>query len=153
ERHGLQSDGTFIGPNGKFHSSLREFVDSGARCGTKDQRLRLIRTPSLEASIQALTPGEVTIGVYFHVIQQTAGQSGTGFVPMSSINSQINVLNLSYSGQTNGADTPFRFALAGVDYTVNSTWYNAGPDTAAETAMKNALRKGTAVDLNFYTNS
>src|SRR5215475_1513707 len=88
DRHGLQSDGTFIGPNGKFHGSLREFVDSGARCGTKDQRLRLIRTPSLEASIQALAPAAVTINVYFHVIQQTAGSSGTGFVPMSWINSQ-----------------------------------------------------------------
>ena len=47
DRLGLQSDGTFIGPNGKFHGSLREFVESGARCGTKenDSRLKVTRTP------------------------------------------------------------------------------------------------------------
>ena len=35
---GLKSDGTFIGPTGKFHGSVREFVESGGRCGTKDSR-------------------------------------------------------------------------------------------------------------------
>jgi Pregnancy-associated plasma protein-A len=157
DRHGLQNDGTFIGPNGKFHGSLREFVESGARCGAKDNndRLRIFRTPSREASILALAPGSVTVNVYFHVIQQngTAGQSGTGFVTSAQINSQIDVLNRSYAGQTGGANTPFRFVRAGVDYTVNSSWYNAGPGSSAEASMKNALRRGTADDLNFYTNS
>ncbi|HKQ75144.1 MAG TPA: zinc metalloprotease [Blastocatellia bacterium] len=155
--NGLQLDGTFIGPNGKFHGSLKEFVDSGARCGTKenDARLRILRTTSREASVLALAAGSVTINVYFHVIQQngTAGSSGTGFVPASWINDQISVLNQSYGGGTGGANTPFRFVRAGVDYTVNSSWYNAGPGTSAEAAMKNALRRGTADDLNFYTNS
>ena len=157
EPQGLRSDGTFIGPSGKFHGSLREFVDSGARCATKDndERLRIFRTPIREASILALAPGGVTISVYVHVIQQNGapGSSGTGFVPMSWINAQINVLNQAYGGQTGGVNTPFMFALAAVDYTVNATWYNAGPDTSAETAMKNALRRGTADDLNFYTNN
>src|SRR5262245_43798361 len=72
DRQGLQSDGTFIGPSGKFHGSLREFVDSGARCATKDnnERLKILSTPSRDASILALAAGGVTIGVYFHVIQQ-----------------------------------------------------------------------------------
>ena len=157
DRQGLQTDGTFIGPNGRFHNSIRDFVESGGRCGAKDQdaRLRVLRMPSREASVQALAAGGVTINVYFHVIQQngTAGSSGTGFVPMAWINSQISVLNQAYGGQTGGQNTPFRFVSAGVDYTVNTTWYNAGPDTAAEAAMKNALRRGTADDLNFYTNS
>ncbi|MGH9937689.1 MAG: zinc metalloprotease [Blastocatellia bacterium] len=157
DRQGLQSDGAFIGPSGKYHRSLREFVESGARCASKDSdnRLRIFRPTSRQALILALSPGSVTINVYFHVIQQngTAGVSGTGFVPTSQLDAQINVLNQSYAGQTGGINTPFRFVRAGVDYTVNSSWYNTGPDTSAETAMKNALRKGTADDLNFYTNS
>jgi len=156
DRLGLQSDGTFIGPNGKFNSSLQEFVLSGGRCATNENNalLSIFTTPSREAPVPALAPGCVTIKVYFHVIQQngTAGSSGTGFVPMSMINAQINVMNQSYGGGTGGANTPFRFAIAGVDYTVNSTWYSAGPETSAEASMKNALRRGTADDLNFYTN-
>lgn len=155
DRQGLQSDGTFIGPDGKFHRSLREFVESGARCATRDNgnRLGRFQPPSRTASILALSPGSVTINVYFHVIQQTAGQSGVGYVSNTQINNQIKVLNDAYAGLTGGANTPFRFNLAGVDYTVNSSWYNAGPGSSAETSMKNALRVGTADDLNFYTNS
>ena len=101
----------------------------------------------------ALAPGAVTINVYFHVIQQggIAGSTGTGFVPMSWIDAQINVLNQAYGGGTGGANTPFRFVKAAVDYTVNSTWYSAGQGTTAEAQMKSNLRRGTADDLNFYT--
>lgn len=156
DRLGLQSDGAFIGPDGKSHGSLQEFVVSGARCGTNENNAgsSMFTTPSPEASVTALAPGCMTIRVYFHVIQQsgTAGSSGIGFVPMSWINAQINVLNQSYGGVTGGANTAFRFVIASVDYTVNSTWYSAGPGTSAEASMKNALRKGTADDLNFYTN-
>jgi hypothetical protein len=100
----------------------------------------------------------VTINVYFHVIQQNgiAGVSGTGFVPIQWLDDQITVLNNAYSGLGpggTGANTPFRFVRAGFNYTVNSSWYSAGPGTTAESQMKNALRVGTADDLNFYTNS
>jgi hypothetical protein len=110
-------------------------------------------------------PGSITIAVYFHVIQQngTAGVSGTGYVPLTALNNQIAVMNNAFAGlgpNRNGAlqpgigaDTPFRFVLGDVDYTVNSTWYAAGPGTTAQTQMKNALHEGTADDLNFYTNS
>ncbi|MBA3241546.1 MAG: zinc metalloprotease [Acidobacteria bacterium] len=113
----------------------------------------------------AATPGSITINVYYHVVQQdgTAGVSGTGFVPASWLDNQITIMNNAYAGlgpnqsgvlQSGiGANTPFRFVNAGVNYTVNATWYNAGPGTAGESQMKNALRTGTADDLNFYTNS
>jgi hypothetical protein len=102
--------------------------------------------------------GSVTVPVYFHVIQAngTAGVSGTGYVPQHMLQDQIDAMNAGFSGtdpQGTGANTPFRFVLVSVDYTVNSSWYNAGPGTAAESQMKNALRIGTADDLNFYTNS
>jgi hypothetical protein len=86
--------------------------------------------------IAAIAP----INVYFHVI--TSG--GAGNMPQSQIDSQITVLNDAY------AASGFRFRLAGVDRTNNTSWYNVSPGTAAESSMKRALRKGTAVDLNIY---
>jgi hypothetical protein len=97
-----------------------------------------------------LPPGSVTINVYFHVITNTSGQ---GAVTAQQIDDQIAVLNDAYSGATGGADTPFRFQLVSTDTTVNDAWYTATNGTAAEAAMKAALRQGSADDLNFYTNS
>jgi hypothetical protein len=85
-----------------------------------------------------------SIPVYFHVIRTS---TGTGGVTTTQINNQINVLNNAY------AAAGFSFYLAGTDTTNNSTWYTAGHGTSAESQMKNALRKGTASALNFYTNS
>lgn len=155
-RPGLQANGTFIGPDGKLYDSLDTFVASGARCATKESFL----TGTIDRATiapAALAPGSVTINVYFHVIQQngTAGVSGTGYVPTSWLDAQISVLNQAYAGNGpggSGANTPFRFVKAGTNYTVNSSWYGAGPSTSAETSMKNALRQGTADDLNLYTN-
>ncbi|HEY0101355.1 MAG TPA: zinc metalloprotease, partial [Pyrinomonadaceae bacterium] len=50
------------------------------------------------------------------------------------------------------ANMSFRFAKAGLaTRTMNDSWYNAGLGSAAEAQMKNALRQGSADDLNFYT--
>jgi len=91
----------------------------------------------------------VTVSVWFHVITNT---SGAGNVTDARIADQIQVLNDAYAGLTGGANTKFRFALAGVTRTANNTWFAAGYGSAAETAMKTALRRGTAATLNFYTN-
>jgi hypothetical protein len=90
----------------------------------------------------------VTINVYFHVISTTSGQ---GNISDGMIADQIQVLNDAYSGATGGANTRFRFVLAGTTRTVNNTWFAAGAGSTAETQMKNALRVGGAADLNFYT--
>ena len=92
----------------------------------------------------------VTIPVYFHVISTT---SGVGNISDQLIADQIQVLNDAYSGVTGGANTRFRFALAGTTRTVNNTWFAAGAGSAAETQMKTALRVGGAGTLNFYTNN
>jgi hypothetical protein len=84
----------------------------------------------------------VSIPVYFHVIRDS---SGLGGVTTTQINNQITVLNNAY------AAAGFSFYLAGTDYTNNSTYYTCSGGTC-ETNMKNALRKGTATALNFYTN-
>jgi hypothetical protein len=59
----------------------------------------------------------------------------------------MRVLNEGFAG------TGFSFVLAGVDRTVNNTWYDMGFNSQAERQAKSALRRGTADDLNFYTSS
>ena len=72
------------------------------------------------------------------------------------LDQQITVLNNAFAGLGpggTGAVTPFSFYRAGENYTVNATWYAAGPGSTAERNMKTALRIGSADDLNLYTNS
>ncbi|OJT19645.1 zinc metalloprotease [Archangium sp. Cb G35] len=90
--------------------------------------------------------GSITINTYAHVINKGTGISN-GDIPDTMIANQMAVLNAAY------ANTPFRFNLVATTRTTNSTWYTAGPDTTAEAAMKNALRQGTADDLNMYFSS
>ena len=73
------------------------------------------------------------------------GIPGNGDVPSSALTSQISVLNAAY------AATGWSFSLAGTDRTTNATWFNSCDSASVETAMKTALRQGTADDLNFYT--
>ncbi|KAJ3211178.1 hypothetical protein HDU67_004737 [Dinochytrium kinnereticum] len=83
-----------------------------------------------------------TVNVYWHVITDTAGR---GAVSDAAISSQIRVLNSDFAGNYN-------FVLAATDRTVNTQWFtSAGPSSSQQTAMKRALRRGTAADLNVYT--
>jgi hypothetical protein len=175
-RPALQEDGTVVAPDGVVFNSQKEFAEYGRRCITRELDEEAVGKVNKEVNAhrkatgtdtpEALAPaGSITINVYFHVIQQngTAGVSGTGYVPVSNLDAQIAILNDAYAGRGPnqsgtpvnglGADTPFRFVRAGVNYTVNSTWYAAGPGSTGQTQMKNALHQGTADDLNFYTNS
>jgi Pregnancy-associated plasma protein-A len=118
------------------------------RCSTVD--LSAIELDQIEQAIKgvstALAVGSVTINVYWHVINKGTGISN-GDIPASQITDSINVLNAAY------ANTPFKFNLVATDRTTNSTWYTAGPNTTAESQMKNALRQGTADDLNVYSSN
>lgn len=89
---------------------------------------------------------EVTGGVipvYWHSITNSSGQ---GAPSTQQINNQISVLNAAY------ASVGWSFNLVGTDTTANSTWYTCTGGTC-ETQMKNALRKGSADDLNIYSNN
>jgi hypothetical protein len=94
----------------------------------------------------------IEIKTYFHVITRS---DGTGGVTAQQVNDQIEVLNDGYGGQTstNAWHTPFRFELAGLDYTANDDWYNwnwlAEPNDDDKEA-KTALRQGGWADLNVY---
>jgi hypothetical protein len=79
--------------------------------------------------------------VYFHVVTSGA----TGSVSSADIASQISVLNAAY------ASTGWSFSLVSTDYTDNATWFSNCYTSSYESAMKSALRKGSADDLNLYT--
>ena len=81
------------------------------------------------------------VNVYFHVITNS---TGTGALSAKAVNDQISVLNNAYSA------SGWSFNLVATDTTANTTWFN-NCYGSSESAMKNALRKGTAKDLNLYT--
>ncbi len=135
----------------RVFANKQDFVESGLRCGA-DHNPEKIRQREADFQQKKLfAPRELevtggTINVYFHVIRKGTGIAN-GDVPLSQINDQINVLNAAY------APWGWSFVLISVDRTTNSTWYTAGPGSTAERNMKNALRQGTADDLNIYSSN
>lgn len=102
-----------------------------------------LRDPVLGVSRSALTGG--TIDVYWHVINNGTSAS-QGNISDQMIAAQINVLNNAF------ASAGWQFNLVSTDRTTNATWYTCSGGTC-ETQMKNALRQGTADDLNVYSNN
>jgi hypothetical protein len=133
--------------NGVAWQSQEEFILHGGRCATVEPDA--IRAEEIDREVErilaerfeATVTGGV-INVHVHVIRST---TGAGEVSDSQIQSQINVLNAAY------APMGWQFQLASTDRTNNGTWYTMGPGTTAESQAKNALRQGTADDLNIYT--
>lgn len=172
----VRADGKIVAPDGVVFESHKAFIDAGRKCSTrhvddlemeeidnhiKNQRAAAGRAPGGggggSAEDARLYPsGSITIPVYFHVVYNS---SGTGNISETWLDNQIAALNEHYAGQdapayrSAAANMSFRFIKAGVTRTQNDTWYSAAPGSAAESQMKNALRVGTADDLNFYTNS
>ena len=141
-----------IAPDGDVELVSREGTEP-SKCGTKhpsfDEREAIdseVRRhiASVAAGSSAVTGG--TINVYFHVINKGSGISN-GDVPDSQINDQISVLNNAFG------KWGWNFNLVQVTRTTNSTWYTAGHGSTAESQMKNALRQGSADDLNIYSNN
>jgi len=107
----------------------------------EDFAMRLASAKPIDDETSNVTSGNIK--VYFHVVRRGTGTSN-GDVPASWITSQMNILNAAYSG------TGWSFTLVSTDRTTNSSWFT-GCYGSSETAMKNALRQGTADDLNIYT--
>lgn len=100
-----------------------------------------------KAELEAERAPEVTggvINVYFHVIRKGTGVSN-GDVTTTMINNQMAVLNNAF------ASSGWAFNLVTVTRTTNTTWYNGCYSATYENQMKNALRQGSADDLNIYT--
>ncbi|MDQ3366071.1 MAG: zinc metalloprotease [Myxococcota bacterium] len=83
------------------------------------------------------------IDVYVHVITNSSGGGGA---TSTMITNQMNVLNGAF------ASTGYSFRLVATTTTANDSWYTCSGGTC-ETQMKNALRRGTADDLNMYLNN
>ena len=115
------------------------------------------RDPVLTETVEALPASakgkggkrfSATVPVWFHVVTP---DGTTGNVTRAQIDQQINVMSLSFAAFYGGANSGFKFKLAGVTRTTNAAWYNAGPGSPDERAMKKALRRGTMSTLNYYS--
>lgn len=135
-----EADSPFIF-EGTEYTSQKAFIDSGRRCGSYISDEEMARAERESSALRTNVTGG-TIPVYWHTITNT---SGTGSLTAQQIQNQINVLNAAY------ASTGWSFTLAGTDTTANNSWFAMTPGTTAETQAKNALRQGTADDLNLYS--
>jgi len=129
------------------HLSSAAFRSSGARCRTVEltdaERLsRSVALKTVTMSSTALADAPPDIKIHVHVITSSSGE---GSVTSRSIKHQVKAMNWAYR------DTPFRFSLASSETTVNDGWYTSTPGSAADAAMKAALRSGSYQDLNIYT--
>lgn len=141
---------------GRSFVSQEAFVNAGLRCATPhvdEERAAEIdayvlahrggpgnvRLPGQPAAAPVARGG--VINVYVHVITSS---SGAGAPTSQQIANQINVLNAAY------AVGGWSFQLVSTDVTRNDAWYTMQPGTTAERDAKNALRIGTADDLNIY---
>ena len=113
------------------------------------------REPELgEATEIAPQPGRgdgftETVPTWFHVVHS----NGTGNVTTKAIVHQLYVLDGTFGGFEGGTASGFNFTLAGITRTNNTAWHNAGPETAAEAQMKQALHAGGNNTLNVYLTS
>jgi hypothetical protein len=124
------------------------------RCSTKDlsdtakeqveQQVAQHLSAARSGVTSAATVSGGTVDVYFHVVNQGTGVNN-GDITAQMITDQMNVLNAAYS------PWGWQFNLVATDRTTNSSWYNTCDQSSTETAMKTALRKGTAATLNLYT--
>jgi hypothetical protein len=171
----VRADGRVVAPDGVVFESHKDFIDAGRKCNTRhaddieiekiNRKLAANRAANgggpggggtSDDGSRIYASGSITIPVYFHVVSKA---DGTGNIPDSRLDAQLAAMNEHYAGQDTpvyrgaAANMSFRFARAGVTRTVNDAWYAAGPGSTAESQMKNALRQGSADDLNFYTNS
>jgi hypothetical protein len=154
--------------NGRAFESKQEFIESGARCRTKEpseaQSLNVYdQLESIKASRVIMDaagvaeyseegmrlPGSITINVRWHVVNRGEGVAN-GDITQAMINNQIAVLNQAYSGQAGGYNTPFRFVLQSVDRTMNTAWFAQNTEDD-EYNMKVALHQGGFGTLNIYS--
>ncbi|MBK7977698.1 MAG: zinc metalloprotease [Deltaproteobacteria bacterium] len=130
---------------GTEYVSQEAFVRGGHRCATPNLDAdEVAEIDAYVADYLSSHPGSRAfsrvVPVYVHVI--TNGSAGN--ISDSMISAQISVLNSAY------ASAGLSFSLVSTDRTSNATWYTMTPGSSAESAAKNALRKGGKADLNLY---
>jgi Pregnancy-associated plasma protein-A len=155
---GASAPGLFCADGAELFSALHSWSASSTARATKDlnrerntegivpdSNIPKGAEPNVSASFTA------TIPVWFHVV--AAGRSPRqGWVSDTQVTDQIRVLNETFAGQRGGADTGFRFTLAGTTRTINAGWF-AQETFQQEIEMKSALKRGDATTLNIYSTS
>ncbi len=101
------------------------------------------RSADLKREVVAEATGGV-INVYFHVINQGTGIAN-GDISDTMIDDQMVVLNNAF------AATGWAFNRVSTSRTTNATWFNGCYNSTTEMQIKNALRQGSADDLNVYS--
>jgi hypothetical protein len=129
-----------VGPHGVPRCSTRPLDDTARARVEKELKEHADRAAS--GSGRSVTGG--VVDVYFHVINNGTGLEN-GDVPDDQIAAQLNGLNLAFSQHG------WSFRLVETTRTTNSTWYTGCASGTGDDAMKAALRRGTADDLNIYT--
>ena len=151
-------------PTTRISPAAAECVDdSSAASGARVRDGSTAKEPKLYPDNQAnaygalkdsprMPNGSVSIPTVFHVISDHALTVAETERWTRMINDQMTVLNDSFSGKTAGvaADSPFRFDLTKITWTVNSAWYAVTPGKV-ERDMKTALYEGDSRMLNVYS--
>jgi hypothetical protein len=137
-------------------ASAAECDDSGSAARARNNK---VKEPAQDPNAAAygrikaqplMAAGSVTIPTVFHVIQPSSTPSSrTDAAWREMVAAQMQVLNDSFSGATGGANTPFRFDLADVDFVDNDAWYHVTPGKT-ERNMKRALHTGDSETLHVY---
>jgi len=126
-------------------STARGAADGRARAIVPDSQIPNGQVPETSPSFTA------TIPVWFHVLAKRP-KPKDGWVSDQQIHDQIDVLNDAFAGAYGGADSGFRFELAGITRTVNARWHDMAT-LADELEAKSALKRGDATTLNIYSTS
>ncbi len=141
---------------GKQYANQRAYIESGARCGTRElsgadmaRNAAASRAFAAQRALMGLAdaerpPASVVVPVYVHVIRRGTSVA-EGNVPDSWVTAQMQVLNDAWGGP----NSPFRFQLIEVTRTTNAAWYDMAGE-AAELAAKTALKRGGPETLNIY---
>ncbi|MEU4776332.1 zinc metalloprotease [Micromonospora sp. NPDC023633] len=138
-----------VKPGGEAKHEPNELTLAETREREADLAAALRERARFRTGAGASTMATVTVPVVVHVIQRDSTRAG-GNIPDSMINSQISVLNQSFSGATGGASTAFSFQLQTINRVTNPSWYPIVQGSSAERSMKTSLRTGGKNTLNIY---
>lgn len=119
--------------------SEKAYADEQARLARGDKQAQ--RATGTTAAAATVTGG--VINTYVHVIRSSSGATS---VTTAKTNDQLSVLNGAFG------KWGWTFNVVATTYSNNNAWYTAGSGSTAEREMKNALRQGSADDLNIYLN-
>jgi Pregnancy-associated plasma protein-A len=136
-------------PGAELFDSLARLAPASTARGSDTLREPNLGQAAVSAPRSAKGPPgtTTTVATWVHVVSP---DGTTGNVSNGIIQAQMRVLNLAFAGFYGGADSGFRFDLAGVTRSVNEAWYLTGPGTAAEAEMKQTLKQGGANTINVY---